>query len=148
MAICKLPGLSTAERLNIVLGPREIVFDIDLFNIWTGDGFTPGGRNGGAGEQGKSAYELARAEGFTGTRSEWIESLQGINGLSAYGVAVIHGFIGSESEWLNSLRGKDGTNSTGGGTGSVVAVSRTFDGGCASSVYVASQRFDGGDARG
>ena len=32
------------------------------------------------------------------------------DGLSAYDIAVANGFVGSESEWLDSLKGKDGAN--------------------------------------
>ncbi len=89
---------------------------------------------------GKSAYEIAVANGFIGTESEWLESLKGsdgrdgvdgkdgANGLpgkdgidgepgvngtdgkSAYIIAVEHGFTGTETEWLASLKGADGKN--------------------------------------
>ena len=62
-----------------------------------------------------SAYELAVQNGFTGTLTEWLESLKGAdgingtngkngkNGLSAYDIAVKNGFVGTESEWLDSV---------------------------------------------
>lgn len=86
------------------------------------------GTNGKDGENGLSAYELAVQEGFTGSVTDWLESLKGndgkdgtdgangqdgINGkdgLSAYEIAVQNGFIGTESEWLESLKGKDGAD--------------------------------------
>ena len=67
-----------------------------------------------------SAYELAVQNGFTGTLTEWLESLKGTDdingangkdgkdGFSAYEIAVKNGFVGTESEWLDSLKGKDG----------------------------------------
>lgn len=60
------------------------------------------------GEDGKSAYELAVAAGFTGTLEEWLLQLQGEDGKTAYELAVELGFIGTEEEWLASLKGKDG----------------------------------------
>nr|DAO28822.1 MAG TPA: hypothetical protein [Caudoviricetes sp.] len=35
---------------------------------------------GGASVPGKSAYEIAREHGFTGSETEWLESLKGGNG--------------------------------------------------------------------
>jgi len=86
------------------------------------------GTNGKDGENGLSAYELALQEGFTGSVTDWLESLKGndgkdgtdgvngqdgINGkdgLSAYEIAIQNGFIGTETEWLESLKGKDGAD--------------------------------------
>ncbi len=98
------------------------------------------GTNGKDGENGLSAYELAVQEGFTGSLTEWLNSLKGTDGkdgvdgkdgadglngkdgadgrngtdgkdgLSAYEIAIQNGFIGTESEWLASLRGKDGNS--------------------------------------
>jgi len=74
------------------------------------------------GKDGLSAYEIAKENGFSGTVSEWLESLKGIpgkdgvngengqdgkdgaDGQSAYEIAVLHGFIGTEQEWLDSLK--------------------------------------------
>ena len=81
------------------------------------------GTNGNDGENGLSAYELAVQEGFTGSLTEWLNSLKGADGkdgaeggngtdgkdgLSAYEIALKNGFVGTESEWLDSLKGKDG----------------------------------------
>lgn len=58
---------------------------------------------------GKSAYDIARDNGFVGTEQEWLDSLKGKDGEyagqgdSAYDIAVKNGFVGSEEEWLNSL---------------------------------------------
>ena len=81
------------------------------------------------GADGKSAYEVAVANGFSGTESEWLLSLKGTdgvdgkdgvngkdgtngingeNGKSSYEIAVANGFSGTESEWLKSLKGVDG----------------------------------------
>lgn len=63
---------------------------------------------GEKGDTGASAYEVARANGFTGTEAEWLASLQGQQGASAYEVAKANGFTGSEEEWLASLKGDEG----------------------------------------
>ena len=95
------------------------------------------GGNGTNGENGLSAYELAVQNGFTGTLTEWLNSLKGADGkdgvdgkdgingkdgadgkngtdgkdgLSSYEIALKNGFIGTESEWLESLKGKDGAD--------------------------------------
>lgn len=55
----------------------------------------------------RNDYELAKSEGFSGTLTEWLDSLKGKN---AYQIAVDNGFKGTEAEWLESLNGTDGTN--------------------------------------
>lgn len=72
------------------------------------------------GAPGKSAYELAVADGFSGTVAEWLASLNGSNGVagadgvqgavgnSAYQIAVLNGYVGSEANWLLSLKGAQG----------------------------------------
>ena len=73
-----------------------------------------------SGVNGKSAYEIAKENGFAGTVSEWLDSLKGIpgkdgvdgknghdgrngaDGQSAYEIALSHGFIGTEQEWLTA----------------------------------------------
>ena len=60
-----------------------------------------------------SAYEIAKAGGYTGSETEWIESLKGengANGKSAYEIAKENGFTGSETEWLESLKGMEGNS--------------------------------------
>lgn len=81
------------------------------------------------GEEGLSAYEVAKAGGFVGTEQQWLASLVGasayetykkqpgnankteaeflksLEGLSAYQVAVKGGYVGTEAEWLKSLVG-------------------------------------------
>ena len=84
------------------------------------------------GADGKSAYEVAVANGFSGTESEWLLSLKGAdgkdgangidgkdreNGKSAYEIAVANGFSGTESEWLKSLKGADGKDGVDGKDG-------------------------------
>ena len=45
---------------------------------------------------GKSAYEIAKQHGFTGTELEWLETLQGKD---AYEIAVEDGFTGTREYW-------------------------------------------------
>ncbi len=66
---------------------------------------------GQAGDAGKSAYEMAQANGFTGTEAEWLDSLKGDpgeKGWSAYEMALANGFTGTEEEWLATLKGAPG----------------------------------------
>lgn len=110
------------------------------------------GPAGEAGTDGKSAYELAVANGYSGTLTEWLASLKGEQGpagtqgekgndgatgaagatgpagKSAYELAVDNGFTGTEAEWLKSL-GKTSNPSTvltfDAGTTPVIKVERT-----------------------
>ncbi|MER8004777.1 hypothetical protein [Streptomyces sp. NPDC094149] len=78
----------------------------------------PGG--GTTGTPGKSAYEVAVEQGYSGTVTQWLASLvgpagapgapgaDGQDGASAYQVAVQAGFVGTESQWLASLVGAKG----------------------------------------
>ena len=61
------------------------------------------GLDGKDGTNGKSAYDLAVENGFTGSVTEWLASLGGRDGKSAYEIAVENGFRGSKKEWLLSL---------------------------------------------
>ena len=76
------------------------------------------GTNGTNGENGLSAYDVAVANGFTGTEEEWLASLNGTNGtngengLSAYQIAVAKGFTGTEEDWIESLKGDPGDPGT------------------------------------
>jgi hypothetical protein len=68
----------------------------------------PEGKPGLLGPEGKSAYDVAKAAGFTGTEAEWLVSLTGKNGDSAYDIAVQTGFKGTKEEWLRTLVGTPG----------------------------------------
>ncbi|MCD7123263.1 hypothetical protein [Limosilactobacillus caviae] len=90
------------------------------------------GKDGVAGQDGKSAYQVAVDNGFDGTEVEWLRSLHGNDGLdgksgrdglpgqsgkSAYEIAITNGFTGTETEWLNSLKGQDGKDGSQGPRG-------------------------------
>ena len=81
------------------------------------------GPKGSTGATGQSAYEAAKANGYTGTVTEWLESLHGKDGAagkagedgeagpagkSAYEIAKEQGYTGTEAEWIGSLKGKQG----------------------------------------
>ena len=50
---------------------------------------------------GKSAYDIAVDEGYSGSKSSWVASLKGEN---AYQVAVMNGYTGTQAQWLESLK--------------------------------------------
>ena len=89
----------------------------------------PAGPQGEQGEQGpagqdgapgKSAYEIAVEDGYTGTSAEWLESLKGDpgeDGKNAYELAVEAGFTGTSAEWLDSLVGPQGPEGPSGASG-------------------------------
>jgi len=63
------------------------------------------------GSDGNSAYELAVSQGYGGSLTDWLTSLQGTDGNdgdSAYDVAVGQGFVGTVTAWLDSLVGDTG----------------------------------------
>jgi hypothetical protein len=76
-----------------------------------------------SGADGKSAFEIAKDNGFPGTEQDWLLSLkgpkgdQGIEGKSAYQLALDNGFVGSITDWFLSLKGPKGDSGTGGGGG-------------------------------
>ena len=89
------------------------------------------------GAPGASAYEVAVANGFVGTESEWLASLEGeagdpgadgADGASAYQIALANGFTGSEVDWLASLEGAPGDPGSAGASAYQVAVANGFVG--------------------
>ena len=96
------------------IGVRQ---DTDGIYYWTLNGEWLTGDQGervmAQGMAGKSAYELAVENGYRGTLTEWLASLNGDNGddgKSAYELAVENGYRGTEEEWLASLKGNTGCN--------------------------------------
>jgi len=70
---------------------------------WMEKGNALQGLTGGI--SGKSAYEIAVANGYVGSETDWLSSLEG---KSAYQIAVDLGFSGTEQEWLLSLKDQNG----------------------------------------
>lgn len=56
------------------------IFDNTLTALKKPDGTTTSGGGGGGGENGKSAYELAVEQGYSGTLVQWLNSLKGADG--------------------------------------------------------------------
>ena len=88
----------------------------------------PEGKPGLLGPEGKSAYDVAKANGFTGTEAEWLVSLTGKNGDSAYDIAVQSGFTGSKEDWLRSLIGTPGGAGAAGAAGAGITVTNEASG--------------------
>lgn len=82
----------------------------------------PEGKPGLLGPEGKSAYEVAKEAGYTGTEAEWLVSLTGKSGDSAYDIAVQAGFTGSKEDWLKTLIGAPGGAGAAGAAGAGVTV--------------------------
>ena len=110
-------GLSTEWQAgNPVLAPGEIGLELDTGKFKLGDGITSWNTL----EYGlASAYDVAVNNGFEGTESDWLDSLEGA---SAYAVAVENGFVGTESDWLNSLVGPEGPQGSSGFTYPTVVI--------------------------
>jgi len=94
----------------------------------------PQGATGATGATGKSAYDIAKENGFTGTEAEWLASLKGddgtngTNGKSAYDIAKENGFTGTEAEWLESLKGEKGDDGSASDSPCVEGIYNTSDG--------------------
>lgn len=77
----------------------------------------PQGLQGERGKDGKSAYEIAVANGYDGDEAQWLASLKGRdgergrdgrNGFSAYELADGELLFGTVGKWLESLKGATG----------------------------------------
>ena len=72
------------------------------------------GTDGTIGVDGKSAYQIAQANGFVGTEAQWLASLLGAPGAKgepgkdAFQVAVDGGYEGTVEEWIASIKGPTG----------------------------------------
>jgi hypothetical protein len=102
-------GTSTSGAADVVNGVLALLIG-------------PQGEPGLLGPAGKSAFEVAKQNGFTGTESEWVASLVGSDGKSAFEVARANGFTGTESEWIRSLFGPPGPSGAAGVAGTGVTV--------------------------
>jgi len=102
-------GTSTSGAADVVNGVLALLIG-------------PQGEPGLLGPAGKSAFEVAKQNGFTGTESEWVDSLVGSDGKSAFEVARANGFTGTESEWIRSLFGPPGPSGAAGVAGTGVTV--------------------------
>ncbi|NNP71179.1 hypothetical protein A7P55_13470 [Acinetobacter sp. Ac_5812] len=80
------------------VGNAFTAVDSKLTNLQTQINSLPS--NGAAG---KSAYLIAKDEGFNGTQIEWLASLRGETGKNAFDLAVENGYTGTEKEWISAL---------------------------------------------
>jgi hypothetical protein len=105
---------------------------------------TPGPQ-GAPGNDGASAYQIALQNGFQGSETQWLASLQGTagtngtngtngmdgndgsDGASAYDIAVQNGFQGSVTQWLASLQGVTGASGLNGNDGKNTLVKTTLE---------------------
>ncbi|MDD3886953.1 MAG: hypothetical protein PHI35_08770, partial [Victivallaceae bacterium] len=104
-------SITLKNRVFIGEPPAEVVNDPQYLNaaevmalIAAATQSTTPGPKGDPGDPGLNAYQLAVANGYTGTITEWIAELEGE---SAYEAAVAEGYTGTRNEWLESLKGAD-----------------------------------------
>ena len=150
----------TIEVVNVSLSQnQEKVENVEgKLDKFSGDVETIlNGISGKTGADGKSAYQIAVDNGFSGDEKTWLESLvgkqgeQGIqgpqgeqgpqglqgetgpqgekgdDGKSAYDIAKSEGFSGTTEEWLASLKGADGAPGKDGKDGSSVSLKNSAD---------------------
>lgn len=110
-----LPGPQGQQGLQGIQGPKGDTGPKGDVGPKGADGLQgpigPQGLQGERGQDGKSAYEIAVANGYLGPENAWLNSLKGRdgrNGLSAYELAGGGLGFSSESEWLESLKGAKG----------------------------------------
>lgn len=129
-------ALTVAELRTLVAGDNVTITTVgDTIVIEApGAGATgAAGTNGTNGTNGLTAFEIAQAEGFAGTLSQWLDSLRGDQGIqgetgnagaagqSAYALAVALGYIGTELDWILSLKGVKGDTGDTGAAGATGA---------------------------
>ncbi|MBO4572489.1 MAG: leucine-rich repeat protein [Clostridia bacterium] len=68
-------------------------------------------------DDGYLVFTLSNGNELIAGKVKGADGSNGIDGKSAYEIAVENGYTGTESEWLESLRGKDGTNGSNGADG-------------------------------
>lgn len=91
------------------------------------------------GKPGPDAYAVAVADGYEGTRAEWLASLVGPQGDSAYQAWLDAGNTGTEADFLAALKGGKGDD---GDSAYQVAVDAGFEG--TEAEWLASLRGDDG----
>lgn len=101
--------LSANVQMNYRAGANISISDTGYIST---PGFATGGANQVYVDQ-KAVETLQAATDYTDSQITNIEpGKDGNNGKSAYEIAVAEGFQGTESQWLVSLKGKDGVNAT------------------------------------
>ncbi|WP_310993270.1 hypothetical protein, partial [Aequorivita marina] len=121
-----IDGVDTGVQAGGQNGEDGATPEIGTNGNWWIDGVDTGVK--AQGEDGKSAFDIAVDNGFVGTETEWLASLQGADGAagqdgadgtdgkSAYQEWLDAGNTGSEQDFLDSLIGADGAD------GSVITI--------------------------
>ena len=95
------------------------------------------GINGTNGADGKSAYDIAKENGYTGTVTEWLTSINGTDGEDGRGVSgveintageLVLTFTDSTSVNLGNIKGTDGQNGTNGKSAYEIAQDNGYTG--------------------
>ena len=105
------------KGIDLNINDRKVIEE-GLYRAFTNEGAE--GTQGPAGEDGKSAYELAVEQGYQGTLDEWLDSLQGQDG--APGAAGVNAEITDCTATVDNTTGAPKVTVTMGGTSS----KRTF----------------------
>nr|MDS1299826.1 hypothetical protein [Aequorivita sp. S2608] len=121
-----IDGVDTGVQAGGQNGEDGATPEIGTNGNWWIDGVDTGVK--AQGEDGKSAFDIAVDNGFVGTETEWLASLQGADGAagqdgadgtdgkSAYQEWLDAGNTGTEQDFLDSLIGADGAD------GSVITI--------------------------
>ena len=97
-----LPKKSVMGSFALVISTGEVyIKDGEGQWVLLGDGDSGGG-GGSAGANGKSAYEIAVDNGFSGTEQEWLASLVGPSGETPYIGDNGNWFIGTEDTGVSA----------------------------------------------
>lgn len=91
------------NRITLAFDESDNIVKQSIDDAYAGDG----SGSGTPGADGKSAYEIAVANGFSGTETEWLASLKGADGKSAYQIAVENGYEGSEEQWIAEIQNRN-----------------------------------------
>lgn len=104
----------SAPSANLAGAPRNRVINLGIPKGEKGEEGEKGVQ-GVSGLTGLSAYDIAVANGFDGTKTDWLLTIKGAKGdngpegpkgeegKSTYDLSVDYGFIGSEREWLTGI---------------------------------------------
>ena len=130
--------IAPSGRVYIINTASETEYGVTPTSVMLAGG--KDGEQGETGADGKSAYQIAVDNGFTGTEEEWLTSLKGepgipgekgdpgANGKSAYEIAVEKGFTGTEDEWFAQLGSGEGSAGADGKSAYQIAVDNGFEG--------------------
>lgn len=121
ISVVDLPLMAYSE---LTPNDRVLVIDDGSLKQFTWENllnFIQANVQGEKGDQGVAGRD--GRDGVNGTNGT-----NGANGLSAYQVAVNNGFVGTQTEWLVSLNGTNGANGTNGSNGWTATLALQVDG--------------------